>query len=346
MSHWLIDESMWATSAVWVVAAATAAWLLTGQVRRWAIARGTLDLPNERSSHVIPTPRGGGVAFAIVVTGIAFALAFLRSDQVMALIAAGGLAIAVLGYADDVYSLRVLPRLIVHFAAAICVVAVFVIQSDQPLLVDVPAFLIAVVLAVGIVWSINLFNFMDGIDGIAASQAIFGGAASVLLSTYTPDSMPWIIIALVLAGACVGFLIWNWPPAKIFMGDVGSGFLGFWMAALAIALHTSGALSIWASVVLNAMFVADATSTLICRVLRRERWHAPHRSHVYQRLSRKFGSHMVVTSGLWLLNVFLILPLAYVTEKVESGAPAAAATTLIVLSVGCVLLGAGRPDQS
>src|SRR5688500_17262025 len=147
------------------------------------------------------------------------------------------------------------------------------------------------------------------------------GAAALLAAG---GSSGWSELAIVVAGASAGFLLWNWPPAKIFMGDVGSGFLGFWLAILAIDMHAAGVLPIWTSLILGSSFVADASITLLRRVLRGERWYEAHRSHAYQILSRRWQSHLKVIRALWILNVTVLLPLAYFSTLQPRFAPAIA----------------------
>jgi Fuc2NAc and GlcNAc transferase len=149
--------------------------------------------------------------------------------------------------------------------------------------------------AVAIIWSINLFNFMDGIDGLAAAQCLFVVVAGALLTgaAHAVDSS--LLPGIAMAGAAAGFLIWNAPPAKIFMGDVGSGFIGFGLIAAALESNGHGPVSIWTWLVLNGLFVADATVTVLTRLIRGQRIYEAHRSHVYQRLARRCSSHGRVT---------------------------------------------------
>jgi len=156
----------------------------------------------------------------------------------------------------------------------------------------------------GIVWSINLYNFMDGIDGIAASEAVVVCGAGALLASLTGATSVSMASALI-AAAAAGFLVWNWPAAKIFMGDVGSGLLGFCIAVAAIASENSGGPSLLVWLVLGAVFFFDATVTLVRRVLRREKWFEAHRRHAYQRAVQAGWSHATVTGGVILLDLVL-----------------------------------------
>lgn len=336
---------MHTSSAAILLIASLISVALTGVIRTLVIKRGRLDVPNERSSHNVPTPRGGGLAFVVVVTAGALTLGVLDASASILVCTVGGMLIAGIGYADDVFALPALPRLGVHIIASTLVVVALLRVADKPVFAYLPALLSGVILVVAVVWAINLFNFMDGIDGIAASQAMLTSASSAFLATYSTESAPWILVAFTLAGSCLGFLVWNWPPAKIFMGDVGSGFLGLWLAVLAIAFHQTSALPIWTSVLLSSPFIADATTTLIRRMGRGEQWYAAHRSHAYQRLARRLDSHLAVTRILWILHAAVIFPVAYFTRNSVGMSAFAAIAVVACLSVFCAMLGAGRPDE-
>ncbi len=287
---------------------------LTWAVRRYALRTNLLDVPNERSSHSSPTPRGGGVAI-VAVTLLAIAVLSVTGwarGWPLAAYATGGLLVAGIGYLDDYRHVAARQRLLVHFAAAAGVllvvgrfptVPVFGFELDLGLSTSVFAGLF-------IVWLLNLYNFMDGIDGIAAVEAVtVAGAAAALL--WYSGVVDWALLAGLLAAVSLGFLVWNWPPAKIFMGDVGSGFLGFCFGGLAVVTFAASALSIWVWLILLGTFLVDSTVTLIRRVLRRERVYEAHRTHAYQYASRKFGSHRAVTIAVGLINAIWLLPLAF-----------------------------------
>jgi Fuc2NAc and GlcNAc transferase len=155
-----------------------------------------------------------------------------------------------------------------------------------------------------------LFNFMDGIDGIAASEAVFVNAAGGALAIVYGNSESVGACAFVVAAASCGFLIWNWPPAKIFMGDAGSGYLGFIIAVLALAFSRDSPTAFSAWLILGGLFFVDATITLIGRFFRGEKVYLAHRNHIYQILSRRWNSHLRVTVTTWLVNLLWLLPLA------------------------------------
>ncbi|MDX9975972.1 MAG: glycosyltransferase family 4 protein, partial [FCB group bacterium] len=228
--------------------------------------------------------------FFLVALGVLSSLPSL----LIAGLGVGGFLVAAVGYIDDHRSLPAKVRLLMHVIAAVLFVAA-VGRTGSVVRETAADWAVLILVVMGVVWATNLFNFMDGIDGIAASQALFvTGATATLIASQanTAVAADFAFLLSATAGACMGFLVWNWPPARIFMGDVGSGFLGFWIGSLAVTLHVLGVLSIWISLLLSSLFVADATTTLIRRFLRGERWYQAHRSHAYQILARRWNSHL------------------------------------------------------
>lgn len=319
--------------ATTVIAATTLTALLTGIVRQYALSSSILDQPNERSSHTIPTARGGGLAIAAVAfAGIAAGAALgIVSARAMAALIGGGLLIAIVGWVDDRRGLGTVTRFAAHVAAAIWAVACLGAPTSFAIgswvLSPGIRFLLAVV---GIVWSVNLYNFMDGIDGLAGAECVTGMAAIALLSTML-GATEIVFLATLLASVALGFTVWNWSPAKIFMGDVGSGLLGFLVACLALRSERTGGLAIVAWLMVFGVFVFDATTTLIRRVLRGERWYAAHRSHAYQRLTQAGWSHASVTLGVIGVNVLLVV-LAAFTVSSPGRTPLLAAGALVLLA--------------
>jgi len=280
---------------------------LTGWIRRYALSRELLDHPNQRSSHSQPTPRGGGLAIVVTVLAYVIVAGILgQLDWSLAIgLVGGGAMVAGIGWADDVRSTPASLRLIVHFAAASWAVAWIggFPSLDVGVMVLGMGFLGSALGVIAIVWAINLFNFMDGIDGIAGVEAVCMGALSGLLFLLR-DHAPWATLSFVVAAAAAGFLKWNWAPAKIFMGDVGSGFLGFLFGSLAVASERAGTLPFLVWVILFAAFVIDATVTLLRRIPLGAVGQA-HRSHAYQRAVQAGLSHSRVALGFALFNVFL-----------------------------------------
>ena len=332
-----------------VVATFAISFLLTFVARRMALSRGMMDVPNERSSHAAPTPRGGGVA--IVVASLAASCVLFAthalSVQDFAALLGGGLPVAIIGLLDDRRPVSASVRLAVHLASAVW--AVYILGGLPPIRFGAVVVHLAVwgdVLAVfAIIWMLNLFNFMDGIDGIAASEAIFVAAAGAILCGSTGPDSSALFSGLTVAAASLGFLVWNWPPAKIFMGDVGSGYLGYVIGVLALTSAQENPDALWVWLILGGVFFVDATLTLLRRTLRGDRVYVAHRSHAYQWLSRRWKSHKSVTVGITAVNVLWLLPCAWfaVRNPVLAGW-----TTLVALApvtLVAVSAGAGRRES-
>jgi Fuc2NAc and GlcNAc transferase len=321
--------------------------LLTYAVLHWARRRGQLDIPNDRSSHTQPTPRGGGLAI-VLISFIGWVLLYAAGELDAALLLAllpGGMAIAAVGFVDDRRSVLPIVRFAVHAVSA--AVAVYILQGLGPIQwggeavsLGVAGALLAVI---GIVWSINLFNFMDGIDGLAGGQAAFMGGASTALVFLADNPVQVSGASVILAAASLGFLVFNWSPARIFMGDVGSGFVGFVIAVLAVAAVRTDPLALWVWVVLGALFIADATVTLLRRLARREPLHHAHRSHAYQHLSRRWG-HQRVALAFLAANVLVVLPVAYWVGSVPAVGSWIALGFLGLLCLAFFALGSGRRE--
>lgn len=296
-----------------------ASWAGTRAVLRYARAR-LLDVPNERSSHAAPTPRGGGLAVVgAFLAGLAvLTAAGVLEPHVALALGPGTAAISAVGWADDHHHVPARWRSLVHFAAAFWALGWL---GGMPALQVGHGFLPLgafgwVVGALGIVWVTNLYNFMDGIDGIAAGEAVSAGLAAAAL-LWLRGSPSLAAVTLLVAASSAGFLAWNRPPARIFMGDVGSGTLGWLFAVLAVASENSRAMPLLAWVVLLGVFVLDATVTLVRRVRRGERAYEAHRTHAYQRAVQAGLSHGRVTGAVLALNLVLAaMALAAVLDPV------------------------------
>lgn len=293
---------------------------LTYVLRRYALSRSIIDIPNARSSHTVPTPRGGGVAIVLTfltVLPLLAASGMLPWSHAWAMIGAGGI-IAVLGFLDDHGHIAARWRLLGHVIASLWAllwlgglpaVTVFGWQLQLGWLGNVLALLY-------LVWLLNLYNFMDGIDGLASIEAItvcLGACLLYWLDGYT--GLMWA--SLLMAAAVAGFLYWNFPPAKIFMGDAGSGFLGIILGVLSLQAAWASPSLLWAWLILLGVFIVDATFTLLRRLLRGDRVYEAHRSHAYQFASRQFGQHLPVTVGVLLINMLWLLPWAAVVVFFE-----------------------------
>lgn len=299
-----------------------AGFLLSLVGARWLIYWGRkgahLALPNHRSSHSAPTPTSGGISFIIVFWCWSLTLPHLFSmpgfDFWLLLILASLLGLV--GFWDDRGSVSVKLRLSLQILAAVALL--FALDSVPSIhywngRIDNELFLLPFYL-VTLVWLLNLFNFMDGIDGIAAIEAIccLLGAALIMGT----EALHWFQASMLVLASCVfGFLVWNWAPAKIFMGDVGSYFLGFMLGGFALLSAGQGWVSIWSWFILLAVFVVDATITLLLRALRREVLYQAHRQHAYQILARLWRSHARVSLLALLLNLLWLWPLAWVASE-------------------------------
>lgn len=333
-----------------VAASLATSLILVGLARHVARRSGLVDIPNARSSHMAPTPRGGGIAIVVVAVAAALINLILHQDRTarscaMVWIFAGGL-IAVAGGMDDIRGLSVRSRIIAHFAAAAFLLAVCgglppLPVPDGQIDLGVVGWILG---GAAIVWSINLFNFMDGIDGLAAAQAIFVFGSAVSLLAYSGALANSDLPLVAIAAASAGFLVWNIPPAKIFMGDVGSSFLGFAVAAGAILTAGRGRISLWTWLVLNGSFLADATTTLVTRLLSGQRGYEAHRSHAYQRLARKWKSHLAVVEVYAAINLAWCLPWAVATVRFPSVGPYITIAVLVPLGLLAVVVGAGRHE--
>lgn len=283
--------------------------ILTWAVRKWAIHKDIMDHPNDRSSHTIPTPRGGGIAIVIAFyTGLTILLFQNYIDKSLYFALLCGIPLALIGYADDIFNLKPGVRFLIQFGCAIA--ALIFLNGFKYFDLGFYSFnfvwILTVLAFIAIVWAINLFNFLDGIDGYLASEIIFLGCAAFLLTGE--------FTGLMLIASCAGFLIWNWQKAKIFMGDVGSTLLGFCVAVLAIYHQNTLKLSIVCWLILTVPFWMDATVTLIRRFRNKENLAKAHRKHVFQRIVQSGWSHQKTVMGLLFINL-VNLALVFIALK-------------------------------
>ena len=283
----------------------------TGWIRRYCLARGIVDIPNQRSSHSRIVARGGGIGFSgiFLLATVVLGLVGLMPGRAATGLAGGGIIVAITGWVDDRKGLTQVTRIVLHLVAATWAVVwlgpVPALAGGNPIWMWVSQ--IAGVVAIA--WMINLYNFMDGTDGIAGVEAVTvavaGGFLCTLAGLAVTGHVYWLLAAVV-----GGFLLWNWPPAKIFMGDAGSGFLGFTFAALTLWSSAENVRLFWPCVILLSVFVADATATLLRRMLKREKWYMPHSSHAYQKLARRNG-HLPIAIGVAAINIGVLAPVAW-----------------------------------
>lgn len=294
-------------------------WYMTGRFVTFALERRLVDIPNERSSHSRVTPRGGGVTFVILFLVATALLGMLRGlniglpiRTVAALLAGAG--VALVGYLDDCHGLSIKLRLLVELT--LTAVTLLLICGNPFQTFRYPVVLIAAGSVAAVIlytWLINLVNFMDGIDGLAASGAVCvsGSCCLLLLMRHGSDEISFLFG--ILACAVLGFLFWNWPGAHIFMGDAGSYFLGFSIGALMLLAIVRHELGLWVVPILMGVYVVDSTATVLKRMRRGECWYKPHRLHGFQHAADVFG-HRNVTLSVIVINLFWLLPLAVLAD--------------------------------
>lgn len=278
--------------------------------RKYAIQKGLLDNPNHRSSHTIPTPTGGGIVTVVALICVwiaAYLTDFLTLKETLALVIPGSI-IAAIGFFDDKHNLPKRWRFLGQILAVSIALALLYPLPELILWEGVSINFNGIglpVAAIAFLWLTNLYNFMDGIDGIAGGEAVTVLAGASLICFLNGNTG---LAALLLATSLpvYGFLYWNWPPAKIFMGDACSTFLGLSFASLAVISSKTDAINLWSWIILLALFIVDASWTLAVRIVTGQKWREGHRTHLYQKLSDKH-SHLFST-GLYLsLNLLIAI---------------------------------------
>ncbi|MDX1405861.1 MAG: glycosyltransferase family 4 protein [Woeseiaceae bacterium] len=317
---------------------------LTRVAMRFAERQQLLDIPNERSSHDRPVPRTGGIAVVVTfMAAMVFAWAAGLSDAgyLLAILGGGGL-VALVGAADDYRDLPAGWRLTLHLLAAAW--ALYWLHGvPAALLPDAPPLFINALGILCTVWLINLFNFMDGIDAIAGIETLTVCVAGIVILTMFGGLGEWISPA-ILAASVAGFLVWNFPPARVFLGDVGSGFLGLMMAIYCIRAGHQQPELFWAWLILLGVFIVDASVTLARRLLRRQRAHEAHRSHAYQFASRKYASHAPVSLAVGAINLLWLLPMAWLASSGRIHPVAALLIAYAPLLLLAIYFKAGAPE--
>lgn len=280
-----------------------ASWIGVALFRKWSLNRNLLDIPNERSSHSTPVPRGGGLVIVLAcLIGYGIISAIFHTPFSLGYFA-GALLIAIVSWIDDLYSLTFWKRLVVHFAAAAILLADLGVwqQLSVPFMaseLSLGPVIGGLLTIIWVVWLLNAYNFMDGIDGLAALQAVIAGIGWAVLGIVLHlDGL--FLLAGIFSAASLGFLLHNWPPARIFMGDVGSAFLGFTLAAFPLLARAEARQELpvlpLLAVAFVWLFIFDTVFTLMRRLLRGERVWEAHRGHVYQRMVIDGVSHRSVT---------------------------------------------------
>jgi Fuc2NAc and GlcNAc transferase len=332
--------------ALGLVLVAVVTYFLVRRFTGWATER-LIDVPNERSSHSTPTPRGGGIVIVGVVSAGLLSTALMEGSYGGVALVAAAILVAAVSWYDDLHTIGTLPRFAVHAGA----IAIAIAALSAPVLLQVPGGAIitlplVVAILIGVFWGVgltNVYNFMDGIDGIAGIQAVVAGLGWAVAG-FTLNDVFLQVAGGLIAASSIGFLFHNWSPARIFMGDVGSAFLGFLLAALVFLAGDAGNGRVPLAALLFVWpFVFDGMYTIFRRLSRRENIFEAHRSHLYQRLVIAGKSHawvaavygilaMVTTSAgiVWLLGMQFasvaavaglltvpatLLPLAFLSER-------------------------------
>ncbi|MDT8397661.1 MAG: glycosyl transferase [Pseudomonadales bacterium] len=321
--------------------------LTTALLRYAALKLKWVDIPNARSSHHSPIPGSGGAGFALMfffATLFLFRQGLLMPSAFTAL--SLGLAMAILGLLDDRHNLRVGLRMLFQVLLAglglqlmggLPLVPVFGFEFDFGwfgYVIGIGAF----------VWLVNLYNFMDGIDSLAALESCFAAGAAAVLALYYGNLQDALLLACLIA-AVLGFTFWNLPPARIFMGDTGSNYLGYVLGILGMLTISHGFMHVWSWAILLGVFIVDSGLTLLQRVRTGQTWYQAHRSHAYQKAALKLGSHGRVVLAIMAINVFWLLPLAWISVAFVEGAvliTVLAYTPVILLAL---FLRAGLPDE-
>jgi Fuc2NAc and GlcNAc transferase len=288
--------------------------IMTGAFRQYALSKSILDIPNSRSSHVVPTPRGGGVAFVVCFLMWCLYFGYLGSISLWDFVGffGAGFCIALLGFMDDHIQLTPKLRLLGHFFVG--GFALYCLGGMESValfgwILPIPTLLMNIIALFYLVWFLNLYNFMDGIDGLAAVEAITICLSGVLIYALQGYEA-LMILPLLLTAVVAGFLCWNLPTARIFMGDAGSGFLGLVLGMFTIQAANNGNNFFWSWLILSGVFIVDATITLFRRGFSGCTVYQAHRSHGYQHATDLFKCHFHVTLSVLAINVLWLLPFA------------------------------------
>jgi Fuc2NAc and GlcNAc transferase len=304
---------------LWLLAVALIA-SLAGTAGYARIARrfGIVSVPNERTLHKGIIPRGGGIVVsAVVLASIAvlYLEGVLPERWFLALFVGGAVTVTV-GFVDDVRSLSPVLRIVVH--ALVGLWATIWLGGISSIDLGVTAlhlgWLRYALTVLGVMWMINLYNFMDGIDGMATSGAVFFCAAAAGLIEWQAGSVMSVLLA-VLGVASIGFLVFNWSPARLFLGDSGSNFYGYAFAVIVLITVTSRQLSFWTWIILLGYFIGDTTTTMLIRIWTVPKWYGTHRGHCYQNLARVWQNHQRVTLMVSAIHVLWLLPLAIASVR-------------------------------
>jgi len=323
--------------------------LITYLTQRFLSYKNLLVVPDLRSSHKEPKPQGGGLSIILVLIISLLTLDYfdlVQQDQYLFFLIPG-LLVAFIGFLDDFWGIKPSIRISIHFLSAclgIYLIGSFPVISFFEHNIDLGVVGICFGL-IYTVWLINLYNFMDGIDGLASLEAISVLSGFALISYYVQLDNYFPYLLTILTFSIFGFFVLNFPKSKIFMGDVGSGFLGLVIALISIYSSMNYPQLFWSWLILLGVFLVDASLTLIIRIFRGKKFYIPHSSHAYQKIARKLNSHSKTSIFVVLINVLWLFPLAFLVAlgRIEGILGVVFAYTPLVFLV--YYLDANLPDK-
>jgi len=289
--------------------------VLTLVIKNYLISRSITVIPDQRSSHKKPKPQGGGISIVIslvISLSVLFHLELIARDQFLFFLIPG-LIVAFIGLLDDFQGIKPSLRLFFHFISAFLGLYLIGNFPDISLLgyqleLGLLGFSLGLIY---IVWMVNLYNFMDGIDGLASLEALFVLVSFSIISYLVLNDFSFSFILLVISSTVLGFLVFNFPNSQILMGDVGSYFLGLIISLISIYTSLELPELFWSWLILLGIFLVDSTYTLIRRIFLKKKFHLPHSNHAYQKLARVLSSHSKTSIYIFAINLFWLCPLAF-----------------------------------
>jgi Fuc2NAc and GlcNAc transferase len=330
----ILQSNDWLIKIILFILVGALSFIATFYYRRFAVSKSIIAKINFRTLHNKVIPRGGGIAFASIFSLLIFSIWLIGACDtwLMLTLAVGGIAASILGFIDDIYEVSTLKKLIAQFCLSLYFFIIFFSYHPFPFDLSKDLLLSVMVIAFWLfvpLWFINLFNFVDGVDGMAVSASVFACICAIILLILRDGDATMIFVFALLAAICIGFSFFNMPPASIFMGDAGSIFLGYCIGILLLITVYLGEISIWNWMISLSYFLADTTTTTITRMFLVKKWYGVHRSHAYQNLARIKKNHAKVTYGVLLYNLLWVLPLLLWSSFKPGWAPVAAFLSLL-----------------
>ncbi len=331
MKEIILSQNLFIQLTVFLLLTAIS-WLATFFYRRFAIQRSIIAKMNFRTLHSKVVPRGGGIAMGTVFSILVIWLWAINICEtwMMLTFGLGGLAASIIGFVDDVYEISATKKFIAQTFLSIFFFIVFFYSHSLSFNIgdSIIFFLIVSVWLFVPLWFINLFNFVDGIDGMLISGSIFVCLSAIIVLSIKGGDINLILLFSFLAACCIGFSFFNLPPASLFIGDSGSIFLGYLIAVLTLTTIYMEEITVWNWIIILTYFLADTTITTIMRIILVKKWYGVHRSHAYQNLARIKRSHAKVTYGILAYNFLWVLPLLIISVIKPDYAPFAAFLSL------------------